>query len=50
MQVAVSSFASLFATPFGILADRTSIPVVIWVAAALAAFGALLASRLPDRA
>ncbi|MDR7567285.1 MAG: MFS transporter, partial [Armatimonadota bacterium] len=50
MQVAVSSFASLFATPFGLLADRMSIPAVLWVAAALAAFGAFLASRLPARA
>lgn len=50
MQVAVSSFASLFATPFGFLADRTGIPTVLWVAAALAAFGAFLASRLPARA
>ncbi len=48
MQVAVSSFASLFATPLGVLADHAGVPVVLYVAGALAALGALLASRLPS--
>jgi len=48
MQVAVSSFASLFATPFGVLADRHGIVTVLHGAALLAASGALLAARLPS--
>jgi FSR family fosmidomycin resistance protein-like MFS transporter len=48
MQVAVSSFASLFATPFGVLADRHGIVVVLYGAALLAASGALLTARLPS--
>ncbi len=47
MQVAVSSFASLFATPFGVLADRFGIPAVLYAAGALAALGAFLSARLP---
>ncbi len=47
MQVAVSSFASLFATPFGVLADRHGVVTVLHGAALLAAVGTLLAGRLP---
>lgn len=47
MQVAVSSFASLFATPLGVLADRHGVVAVLHGAALLAVAGALLAARLP---
>ncbi len=47
MQVAASSVAALLATPFGLVADAFGVPVVLRVAAVMAACGALLAAWLP---
>lgn len=48
MQVAASSVAALLATPFGLVADAFGVPMVLRLAAAMAAIGAVLAVYLPS--